>query len=76
MCCYLDEAFELIVLCQELCLFLLQGEDIVCGLLQDGRLAGRKSKGRFRKHRKTHLYKLASKAKRRQIKNQNENVHL
>lgn len=37
---YLDEAFELVVLCQQLCLFLLQGEDVVRCLLQDGRLAG------------------------------------
>lgn len=36
--CYLDEAFELVVLCQELRLFLLQGEDVVRRLLQDSRL--------------------------------------
>lgn len=46
--CYLDEAFELVVLCQELCLFLLQGEDVVCCLLQDGRLAGVTSKGEYK----------------------------
>lgn len=37
--CYLDEAFELVVLRQQLCLFLLQGEDVVSCLLQYGRLA-------------------------------------
>lgn len=44
---YLDEAFELVVLCQELCLFLLQGEDVVRCLLQDGRLAGMQQKGEY-----------------------------
>ncbi|TNN63093.1 hypothetical protein EYF80_026709 [Liparis tanakae] len=33
-------AFELVVLCQELRLLLLQGKDVVRCLLQDGRLAG------------------------------------
>ena len=42
--CYLDEAFELVVLCQELRLLLLQGEDVVRCLLQDGRLAGTNQK--------------------------------
>ena len=42
---YLDEAFELVVLCQELCLFLLQSEDVVCRLLQDGRLGRDEIKG-------------------------------
>lgn len=39
---YLYEAFELVVLCQELCLLLLQGKDVVRRLLQDGGLAGTK----------------------------------
>lgn len=37
---HLDEAFELVVLRQELRLFLLQGEDVFRRLLQDGRLVG------------------------------------
>lgn len=37
--CYLDEAFQLVVLSQELRLLLLQGEDVVRRLLQDGSLA-------------------------------------
>lgn len=43
---YLDEAFELVVLGQELRLLLLQGEDVVCRLLQDGRLRGMNPKVR------------------------------
>lgn len=45
--CYLDEAFQLVVLCQELCLFLLQGEDVVRCLLQDGRLMEKEKKMRI-----------------------------
>lgn len=32
----LDEAFQLVVLCQELSLLLLQGKDVLCRLLQNG----------------------------------------
>lgn len=32
----LDEALQLVVLCQELSLLLLQGKDVLCRLLQNG----------------------------------------